>query len=354
MLSSMFSGISGLKANQKKLDVIGNNIANSSTTSFKSQRARFQDMISQNVGNATSATSNLGGTNPKQVGLGVQIAGIDTNTAQGSMQSTSRALDLAIDGEGYFVVGSGPVPATTSDGANGVDGSFSVDPTNHSITSVGVTNSYTRDGSLTLDAQGSLLTSSGLRVYGYANADAVVDYTPGATDPTGKFTVTITNPNTSGGADANVDENTLVPLVVPDSITDANGVVKRVTQVNIGIDGVLSATIEGGVKVALGQIAMTSFKNPEGLEKVGSNNYKNTANSGAAVLKSAAQGPANTVTDDNSSAYGDVRQGMLEMSNVDLAEQFTDMIIASRAFQANGKIISTGDEILQDLVNLKR
>ena len=90
MLPSMFSGISGLKANQKKLDVVGNNIANSSTTAFKSQRIRFQDMISQSIGTATGATANTGGTNPKQVGLGVQIAGIDTTTSQGSMQSTTR------------------------------------------------------------------------------------------------------------------------------------------------------------------------------------------------------------------------------------------------------------------------
>ena len=112
MLASMFSGISGLKVNQQELDVIGNNIANSGTTAYKSQRTRFEDMISQTISQATGANTNTGGTNNTQVGLGVQLAGIDTMTATGSMQPTSRNLDFAIDGAGYFVVGSGALPCS--------------------------------------------------------------------------------------------------------------------------------------------------------------------------------------------------------------------------------------------------
>ena len=105
MLRSLYSGISGMKVNQTKMDVIGNNISNVSTTAFKYSRTRFQDMLSQSVTDAMSPSTNLGGINPSQVGLGVKLAGIDTIVSQGNMQSTSRSLDVAIDGEGYFMVG---------------------------------------------------------------------------------------------------------------------------------------------------------------------------------------------------------------------------------------------------------
>jgi len=346
MLPSMFSGISGLKANQKKLDVIGNNIANSSTTAFKAQRVRFQDMISQNMSQATQASSNLGGTNPRQIGLGVQIAGIDTTTSTGSMQSTSRILDAAIDGSGYFVVGSGIAP----DSSNSTDQGTIVqaDPATHAMSPNGVTTSFTRDGAFTLDTQGSLLTSDGLKVYGYANDNVTIDYTAGKADPKVAYSVSFTA-NATGGADTAINTRSLVPLVIPDSISDGT-TSYRIQSFSIGKDGLLTATLSNGATAALGQVAMASFKNDAGLTKMGKNTYQTSANSGDPILRSA----VGDTTDDNSKGYGDMLQGVLEMSNVDLAEQFTDMIIASRAFQANGKIISTGDEILQDLVNLKR
>lgn len=98
MLRSMYSGISGMKVNQTRLDVIGNNISNVNTTGFKSSRARFKDMLNQNVSNAMAPSQNQGGTNASQVGLGVQLASIDAVMTQGNLQSTGRALDLAIDG----------------------------------------------------------------------------------------------------------------------------------------------------------------------------------------------------------------------------------------------------------------
>ncbi len=158
MLRSMYSGISGLKVQQTKLDVVGNNIANASTTAFKSQSIRFQDMLSQNISSATGPNANLGGTNPRQVGLGVQVAGIYTKFSTGNMQTTGRNLDAAIDGSGYFIVGKGSVGDTTTiTGGSIKGGTMEV--------------SYTRDGSFTLDEDGSLLTSDGLRVMGYAIKD---------------------------------------------------------------------------------------------------------------------------------------------------------------------------------------
>ncbi|MBV7272212.1 flagellar hook-basal body complex protein [Clostridiaceae bacterium UIB06] len=346
MLPSLYSGISGLKANQRKLDVVGNNIANSSTTAFKSQRARFEDMISQSVSQASQATNTTGGVNGKQVGLGVQLAGIDTTTSQGSMQPTSRNLDFAIDGTGYFVVGTGGLP--TDSAATSGNVITIPDPATHKMAGDGVTSQFTRDGSFTLDTQGNLLTSDGLRVYGYANTNVAITY---ATDVKTAHTVDITNPNAQNGADMDPGSTgALVPLVIPDSVTINGGTPVKVQSFSVGKDGIINAVLANGASAALGQIAMASFSNEAGLKKDGKNLYSSSANSGDPLLRSI----AGDTTEDNSGGYGDVIQGCLEMSNVDLAEQFTDMIIASRAFQANGKIISTGDEILQDLVNLKR
>ncbi|MBC2582134.1 flagellar hook-basal body complex protein [Clostridium sp. DJ247] len=346
MLPSMFSGISGLKANQKKLDVIGNNIANSSTTAFKAQRIRFQDMVSQNLTQAIGASVNYGGTNPRQIGLGVQIAGIDTVTSTGNMQPTSRNLDAAIDGEGYFMVAKGP--ALFEDGSG-----IEVDPATHLMADdrKGESIMFSRDGAFTLDSDGNLLTSDGNRVLGYTFTGDGGESVSLDSDATGDGVV-------QKGKSFFVDSNQplekidqLKTLIIPDQV-DKGGQMRRIQSFSIEKDGLIKAVLDDGSVSVLGQIAMASFKNPGGLSKLGKNLYQNSANSGDPVIRASA-----AETDDankNNKGYGDMLQGMLEMSNVDLAEQFTDMIIASRAFQANGKIITTGDEILQDLVNLKR
>lgn len=167
MLRSMYSGISGMKVNQTKLDVIGNNIANVNTTSFKSSRASFSDLLSQSSSSAQAASTTKGGTNAKQVGLGVQLASIDKIMTQGSMQSTNRSLDVAIDGEGYFMVSTGP--SISGDGTLEVshkEGTHSLSA--QSLQSSGAQISYTRDGSFIRDNEGNLLTSSGYRVLGYS------------------------------------------------------------------------------------------------------------------------------------------------------------------------------------------
>jgi len=445
MLRSLYSGISGMKVNQTALDVIGNNIANVSTTSFKSGRVRFQDMLSQNINEAMAPGVNSGGVNPKQVGLGVQVAGIDTIVSQGSMQPTSRNLDAAIDGSGYFIVGKGLTPKTNTTGV-----------TENADHSIGNTNGmgvlYTRDGSFTLDSAGNLLTSDGNRVLGYAltvkGGQESVNYTNGL--------VSAVNYNNADDATLTADAG-LVPLVIPDSIsrpastfpaaspivyfndpsngtntqfptvtgtftgaTPTNLLVKydgtavaptpvynysedggttwlavgaagstltyngvtlkmppvpvapatspadgtifqqalypkqidaRITSFSIEKDGMIKGILEDGSVTALGQLAMATFKNPAGLSKTGKNLLMATANSGSATIRS---GYGSSAASDNSKGYGDALQGMLEMSNVDLAEQFTNMIVSSRAFQASSKVIQTGDEILQDILGLKR
>ena len=343
MLRSLYAGISGMKANQVKLDVIGNNIANVGTTAFKGSRVRFQDMVSQTVSQAMAPGANQGGVNPRQVGLGVQVAGIDTMVSQGMMQPTSRNLDIAMDGEGYLMVAKGLIPNDT-EGVE-LNDDYTVNNAN------GLNLFYTRDGALTLDNEGNLLNSDGLRVLGYAVSDG-------------------TNTSLTYDADrkpvlmyADADSQTittdpkLVPLVIPEKIEDPNDSTKtlRIRTFSIEKDGMIKAVLEDGKVAALGQIAVSSFKNPAGLAKVGGNILQNTSNSGVAVIRTGKGAVDSTGTSvDNGKGYGDMLQGMLEMSNVDLSEQFTDMIVTSRAFQAAGKTITTGDEILQDIINLKR
>jgi flagellar hook protein FlgE len=348
MLRLMNSGISGMQANQTALDVIGNNIANQETVAFKGSRARFQDMLSQSQADGTSPTVSAGGTNPSQIGLGVKLAGIDTITTQGIMQPTNSNLDVAIDGDGYFLVSKGNTifnNGTVTGGItanNAANGDHTINQA--TLTASGSQISYTRDGAFTLDEQGNLLTSDGYRVMGYsmtnaAGADSIatsgdINYVDG--------TATLTANDTS-----------LKTLRIPATVTDTTTTPTntfRVTSFSIGRDGVIIGTLEDGRTTAIGQIAMASFKNPAGLSKQGKNLYSSSVNSGDATLRSGAGNTAN----DNSGGYGDALQNMLEMSNVDLAQQFTDMIVASRAFQANGKAITTGDDILQDIINLKR
>lgn len=389
MLRSLYAGISGMKANQVKLDVIGNNIANVGTTAFKSSRVRFQDMVSQSMSQALAPGTNQGGVNPKQVGLGVQVAGIDTMVGQGMMQPTSRNLDVAMDGEGYLMVAKGQTPVKNDSSVILKDNT--VDTTN------GMDLFYTRDGALTLDNEGNLLNSDGLRVLGYGIKDGAgkpsVDYIDGkpiityvdadskniktedqliplvipekiyvlteatkamvttTTTIEGQLPVTTTVEGT--GAEGTTIDTTVTPNVTT-TITNIPAIPAstdeiRVRTFSIEKDGVIKAVLEGGKVAILGQIAVASFKNSAGLSKVGGNTYTNTSNSGVAVVRT---GKGAAV--DNSAGYGDMLQGMLEMSNVDLAEQFTDMIITTRAFQAAGKTITTGDEILQEILSLKR
>jgi flagellar hook protein FlgE len=347
MLRSMYAGISGMKVNQTKLDVTGNNIANVGTTAFKGSRVRFQDMLSQSVSDATAPGRNQGGVNPKQVGIGVQVAGIDTLVTQGMLQPTSRNLDVAIDGEGYLIVGKGAFP---EDNDTAVTIGGEEEGEEHIISETnGMDISYTRDGALVRDTKGNLLTSDGYRVLGYAvssgGSDPSIDYS--LIDEKGRPAVNFVNPNDEGF----VAGESLVPLTIPDTVYNAeDDTTLRVTSFSIEKDGIIKAVLEDGSVTALGQIAMASFTNPAGLEKLGNNLYKNTANSGDAIVRSG----VGAEELDNSDAYGDIISGCLEMSNVDLAEQFTDMIVTTRAFQAAGKTITTGDEILQDIINLKR
>lgn len=343
MLRSLYSGISGMKVNQTKLDVIGNNLANVSTTAFKGSRVNFSTTISQTLGSASAASDSLGGVNGKQIGLGAQISSIDKIMSQGSMQSTSRSLDVAVDGSGYFMVAAGPeLTGGTNDKITIDDNGIDAMPANTSV-------AYTRDGSFVLDNEGNLLTSKGYRVLGFAmkTTDTKNNNNEDNIRADGTVLYVESNNNT-----VSVD-NQLVSLKIPDKVTKvtAQGETEvAVKSFNISADGLITGVLETGEITALGQIAMSSFKNEVGLTDIGNNMYEPSGSSGAAIISSG----KNSTAGRNSSGYGDILQGYLEMSGVDMAEQFTDMIVATKAFQAAGKTITTGDEILSEIINLKR
>jgi len=384
MLRCMYSGISGMRANQSKLDVIGNNIANVSTTSFKGASVRFKDMLYQNAGEATAPTSAKGGTNAKQIGLGSQLASVNKMMGQGNALATQRALDVCIDGDGYMIVGKGTLDYSPTGGTTVTDNKISGGNTELL---------YTRDGNLNVDKDGNLITSDGHRVMGYPvtainETDDLVKSAASSFGDNGDllFVNADSVNKTTGKSDVKIvraDGTTttkLQPLKIPNTIlkepADADGKVKAATQTNvtgdtkttvaikkfeIGSDGLITAILDDGSRAAIGQIAMASFKNPEGLTSVGGNLLNVSSNSGEAVLRSGVNCTLKSDSTyeaatfiDNSKSFGDMLQGCLEGSNVDLTEQFTDMITATRSFQAASKMISTGDEILQTITGLMR
>ena len=409
MLRSLYSGISGLHAHQQMMDITGNNIANVNTVGYKASTTQFQDTLSQMLGSAGAPQNGQGGTNPAQVGLGVRNAGILSNWAQGSQETTGRSGDMMITGDGFF------------------------------ITRSGQENLYTRAGSFSFDGNGLLVSATGEPVQGWTATDGVVNangkpsdikmplgstISPKATgtitlkgnltsdvdplDPTPDYTIPIKvydslgtastavanfKKNGSGGFDvyfpwdaANPPASPATtmtfgtsptPAGKPDSNTlsvtnPANGDVYsidvsdmtnfsglsdgRVFDVDgqtagaltslsytVNTTGQIIGVYSNGLKQVLGQVAMATFKNVNGLEKVGDSSYRSSVNSGYAQ-----------VGQPGSAGMGGVVNGALEMSNVDLAQEFTNLVIAQRGFQANSRVITTSDELLQELVSMKR
>lgn len=258
MQTSMHAGISCMKSNQSKMDVIGNNIANVGTTSFKKSTASFSDSFSQIVSEKEEVKANKAIS-----GIGSRISAISKNMVQGSMQTTGRNTDLAIDGEGFFMVDLG----------NGTKG-------------------YTRDGSFSLDTDGQLVTAQGYRVMCIA-------------------------------------ENHTIQIDL-----------ENYSSFSVSKDGSVMGIYPDGTKEEIDTINRVTFENPAGLEAIGNNIYIESENSGEYIS--------------NSPYAGAVNQGYIEMSNVDLSEEFSEMIVTTRAFQAASKIITTSDELLQEIASLIR
>lgn len=311
MMRSLFSAVSGLKNNQTAMDVIGNNIANVNTTGYKSSRTVFQDIYSQTISSATAATGTSGGSNAQQVGLGVTISTIGLNMADGSTESTSNALDFAISGDGFIVV----------DDGNG--GYY-----------------YTRNGALTLDGNGYLVT---------ANGDYVLAVAENTTDATDDGTSDDDTTSVEDIDSFTTDDLTKIQLLR--SYTNSDGDAVEYTDYAVDSNGVITVTESitdadtGEITtdtVTIGRVVLATFANSGGLEKAGSSYYTEGANSGEAVYNFAGVN------------CGTMTSGSLEMSNVDLATELTNMIITQRGFQANSRVITTSDTMLEELINLKR
>lgn len=412
MLRSLYSGVSGMKSNQTKLDVIANNIANVSTTAFKSGRARFQDILSQTVGDASAPTAQgRGGINPRQVGLGVQVAGIDTMTNQGIPQPTGRPYDAAIDGDGYFIISDGTKLFYTRDGAFSPDPDFSIvtsdgyklmgyapikSSSTPTTTVAGVENgtdpaatfddvklnsTITADTNVTIngvvlkfhtgegtDARSEDTSDPPIVTYDYYGVTTVNDVLDringnkelGVTADLTNGSLNITANAGTGelkisdgdnlfeylGAtpvDVTRDYSELTNLSIPEINPEDPTGTDKISNFSIEADGAIKGIYESGSVVLLGEIALAKFANPAGLLEAGGNKYTISANSGTPNVGGASV-----------EGRGDVLQSSLELSNVDLANEFTDMIITSRAYQANSRSITTSDEMLQELLNLKR
>lgn len=308
MLKSLYSGVSGMKGFQTKLDVIGNNISNVNTIGFKKSRVMFQDIINQNIAGATAPTGQSGGINPKQVGLGTKIGAIDTIHTPGSPMTTGVGTDLAIDGDAFFVV-------TPQEGG---------------------ANYLTKAGNFTRDANGTLVNSNGFKVLGLAKDENGI--------PVDVPSIDIMNDEVNNNriTSYSIDSNGYINVV------DAEGGIGKLaygtdpdniaTYQKFYLNPEDSLTPNENVSIATAVVA-----NPNGLNKIGNTMYMETGNSGQAMIGR---------IEDNSG--GQINAGILEMSNVDLTEEFTEMIIAQRGFQANSRTITTSDSILEEVVNLKR
>ncbi len=322
MLRSMFSGVAGLRNHQVKMDVLSNNISNVNTYGYKASRVSFQEMYNQTMSTASapSAAGTTGGINPKQIGLGVTTAAIDVLHTDGATQTTDRALDLMIEGEGMFTIKNG-------------DQTF-----------------YTRAGNFYLDPYGYLVSADGLYVQGAMLIDAMPD--TGIEESVlevveGDERIIWGDESTLEG----LSEEEALPIYAAgeDGISSRDEMFGRIViptnykQISIDKNGVVSALNENDEPVQVAVLTITTFINNGGLNRVGSNLYSESNNSGV---------PAVSIAGINTA--GELKSGALEMSNVDLSKEFTDMIVTQRGFQANSRIITVSDTLLEELINLKR
>jgi flagellar hook protein FlgE len=426
MLRSMFSAISGLKAHQTKMDVVGNNIANVNTVGYKSQSTVFEDTLSQLMRNGSAPTAETAGTNPAQVGLGVKVASIATNFSQGSTQNTGRSSDFMISGDGFFMTKSGNETLYTRAGSFDFDGAGNlVTPDGAKLqgwtATNGVVNTNGPVGDLAIPYGQNMppAATTNSSVVGNLSADAVATDAPVQTQVTmydslgnahqvsyvfqktatpNAWTADVLDqngvtmlPTTTAPGPPPVTTTSKIPVTfnastgamtapsgaaftfTPPSSTypswagpvtvdltsvsqfggkstatattpaaGAGSALGTLESFSLGNDGTITGIYSNGLRQPIGQLALATFANPSGLTKAGDTSYRVGDNSGNPLVGVAGTGGRGTLS-----------AGALEMSNVDLSEEFTGLIIAQRGFQANSKVITTSDQILQDLVNMK-
>lgn len=415
MMRALFSGVTGLRSHQTRMDVIGNNIANVNTVGFKKSAVNFGDLYSETISPASAPSANNGGINAQQVGLGVGVNSIVIKHSPGAAQYTGNTLDLAITGDGFFTV------RTTQGNRFTRAGNFSISSNGSLVNPEGnyvqCLNSNYRTGTAGAATERGWdgKTTKSFTNLAFAN-DANIVATPAGTytfelkaDNTIKvmrngLDISPTPPVTVTGAPAagNWTDNTTYSFDVPgvgkfsfdlpngtvvtmaDGFREIGSLIDQMSVVVSNNDGFVSGNTLGdmiidrelyenitinkegaviaqlkqqgvpagignaismgkGEKVILGYVALANFTNVEGLEKESSNLYQTTANSGMPTYNTAGTGGTGLLTPSS-----------LEMSNVDLSEEMVTMITTQRGFQANSRIITTTDSMLEELVNLKR
>lgn len=435
MMRSMYSGVSGLRVHQAKMDVIGNNIANVNTVGFKRSAVTFQEVFSQTLKGAGSPQGGRGGTNPQQIGLGVNVASINVDHTNGSTQRTDYLTDLMVDGNGYFILANDvnaqnrfytragnftvdkagflvapngykvldenmkPIQINKSESKSatqttGIDikGNINFNDSSYTTT-VDLYDSLGDVHTLTIEF-GDVTTIDGVtnsyRSIVIKDENGVDVFGGDADDPnkgdryikfdsSGNFAFDEDNPTTSAittDADGNdsdgsgtitlkypgaeditiginnsifLDDNNNVLFTQQSNTSDAKGVAVdgnsagTINDFTISPNGEVVGIFTNGERKTLARIGLADFDNPAGLLKIGGNMFIDSPNSGTPKYGAPSTG-----------SFGDLSPGALEMSNVDLSLEFTDMISTQRGFQANSRIITTTDEMLQELVNLKR
>lgn len=438
MGTSLYAGLTGLMNQQTQMDVIGNNIANVSTTGFKASEVTFAQGFDQILQAASMPTATYGGTDPEEVGLGSEIGSIDTVYTQGTLDNTGITTNLAVQGNSLFVVGDGSNQAYTRDGdfevnANGglvtstgglsVQGRMAVNgqltgnltaltiPAGETVPA-SATSQITVSGNLNASAavfssgssaavnpldptQTSLSQNAGsyqdmsITAYdslGNAQDIKVVAYKTGTNTwswevdpsslnlPTGSTVTTGGSTSISFNPDGTIDMTGFTPPTISftppdgaspmsvtlnmtstsDGLTQSAGSSSAVMSgqdgfaagslENYAIDstGTITGSFSNGTTQTLGQIALADFNNPGGLEQGSNNTFTASPNSGTPIIGYAGAGASSTIT-----------SGSLEESNVNLAEEFTNMIVAQRGYEASAKVITTADAMMQDLVNLQ-
>jgi len=408
---SLRTGVTGLKSNQTRLDVVGNNISNANTVAFKRGRAAFSEVLGQKL-LGVGRTAGGSGINPSHVGLGVSVGSIDQNWEQGSLENTGIQTDLALNGDGFFI-------ASPKEGASSDQrmltraGNFTFNQNGEFVTANGLnvqgwefqngqvqtgelknvqfdpnaqspakfTSEATVGGNLSADAAVGDTSSVSSVVYdeqGQAH-DVVIDfektadneweYTIDAADPTNSpFTGAATGTlqfDTSGaitsGGTTSIAWDAGAVAGGPNMDLDLTGITQfagsttskfesqngnsagELSGYSINPEGVLELNFTNGEQKELFQLAVGNVNNPNGLEQQGENFYTTTGASGDLQLGRAGRDLRTAVV-----------AGTLEASNVDLATEFSEMIVAQRGYQAAARVVTTSDEVLQETVQLKR
>ena len=390
------------------MDVVGNNIANVNTAGFKSAQITFGEAMAQTLSGPSGAGVESGGTNPLQIGLGVQVASIDGVFTQGAIQITGRPTDIAIQGDGFFILADSSGREYTRAGTFRWDESGNLvapggqlvqgwlaDPTGVVQTQTSVqginlplsqviqpvtTTEVEVGGNLSADAAIGDIHSTSIVVYDSLGEpqELLVDFektaantwdvsatmngssltlssssltfdTSGALTSAGSITVTGYTPPGAAPINLDLDLSTGSPLVQfggsssAESMDQDGNAIGFLTDFSIAANGTISGQFSNGETKVLGMVATATFNNPSGLIRDGQTHFQASVNSGAPLVGEPGTGNR-----------GLVAAGALEMSNVDLAQEFTNLIIAQRGFQANSRVITASGEVLADLVNLKR